>query len=54
MRYIASRYPSLLIRGPPGKGPRVLSSLKAARPRAPSPTLRRTRLGLPRWVKVEG
>ena len=56
MSYIASRYPHLLRRGEAVKvkGPSVLAALKSARPRAPSPTLRRGRLRLPRWTRVEG
>lgn len=52
-RYIMSKYPSLL-KCEPSKGPRVIAALKTAKPHAPSPTLRRGRLGLPRWVRVEG
>jgi len=36
------------------KGPAVLTAIKSASPRAPSPTLRRTRLALPKWSKSEG
>ncbi|HDI31951.1 MAG TPA: ribbon-helix-helix protein, CopG family [Thermofilum sp.] len=51
-RYIASKYPNLL-RHKEVKGPTVISALKIAKLRAPSLTLRRTRLKLPEWVKVE-
>jgi metal-responsive CopG/Arc/MetJ family transcriptional regulator len=52
-RYLAWRYPETLARGHI-KGPSVLAALKSARPRAPSPTLRRSRLRLPKWAEVEG
>ncbi|MEM3545989.1 MAG: hypothetical protein QW547_02595 [Candidatus Bathyarchaeia archaeon] len=53
MRYLALKYPSLLGRRP-FKGPTVVAVLKIAGPRAPSPTLRRTRVQTPRWIRVEG
>ncbi len=37
----------------PYKGPSVVISLKKIRPRAPSPSLRKHRLPLPRWIEVE-
>ena len=52
-RYIASLYPELLRKGPV-KGPTVLIALRSAVPRAPSPTLRKTKLALPKWSKIEG
>ena len=52
-RYLVWRYPEALARKPV-RGPSVLAALKSAKPRAPSPTLRRRRLRLPRWVEVEG
>jgi len=53
LRYIASLYPELLRKGN-FKGPTVLIALKSAAPRAPSPTLRKTKLPLPKWSKIEG
>ena len=53
VRYIASVYPELLRKGPV-EGPTVLIALRSAMPRAPSPTLRKAKLGLPKWSKVEG
>lgn len=52
LRYIASLYPELLRKGSV-KGPTVLMALKSAAQRAPSPTLRRSKLALPKWSKVE-
>jgi len=52
-RYITSLYPQLLCKSNI-KGPAVLTAIKSASPRAPSPTLRRTRLALPKWSKFEG
>jgi len=53
VRYIASLYPELLRRGPV-KGPTVLIALRSAVPRGPSPTLRKAKLALPKWSKIEG
>jgi len=53
MRYLALKYPGL-IRLRPVKGPTVVAALKTVKPQAPSPTLRRARLRIPRWVRVEG
>lgn len=53
VRYIASLYPELLRKGPV-KGPTVLIALRSAVPRAPSPTLRKAKLALPKWSKIEG
>jgi len=52
-RYITSLYPQLLPKSNI-KGPSVLMAIRSAAPRAPSPTLRKTRLALPKWSKVEG
>jgi len=51
--YIASHYPEFL-RKSRVKGPTVLTALRSAVPRAPSPTLRKTNLALPKWSKIEG
>jgi len=51
-RYIGALYPELLHRGNI-KGPTVLTAIRLASPRAPSPTLRKTRLALPKWSKIE-
>lgn len=53
MRYLVSKYPSLILRKSV-KGPSVIAALKAVKPRAPSSTYRKSKLHLPEWVKVEG
>jgi metal-responsive CopG/Arc/MetJ family transcriptional regulator len=52
--YLALKYPELLEREEAIKGPKVLRYIKRTKKRAPSPTLRVGRLGLPRWRAVEG
>jgi len=53
LRYVASSYPELL-RKQNVRGPTVLTALRSVAPRAPSPTLRRAKLDLPKWSRVEG
>gem|GEM_PF-5502041 len=50
--YLARRHPQVLKTRKPRLGPTVLRYLKGVK-RAPSPTLRRAKLALPKWQRVE-
>lgn len=52
LRYLTSLYPELFRRSK-ASGPSVLVALKTPRPRGPSPFLRTTKLGLPKWKRIE-